>query len=75
MISEKTSIKNFEFYFHQVKGIYKIISGPDFSSEANFSSGMYFGFCHKRDLWIATENSDLSSTQKYRFALCFLSFK
>ena len=32
MTSEKTRIKNFEFYLHQIEGIYKIISGPDFNS-------------------------------------------
>ena len=75
MTSEKTRIKNFEFYLHQVKDIYKIISGPDFRSVARILFEMKFGFCHARDLWIATENSDLSPTRKYRFVLCPLSFK
>ena len=74
MISEKTRIKNFEFFLHQAKCIYKIISEPDFSSVACFFCEI-FGFCHTRDLWIASENSDLSPTRKYRFALCSLSFK
>ena len=75
MTSEKTRIKNFAVHLHQVKGIYKTISGPDFSSVAFFLFDMNFGFCHIRNLWIATENSDLSRTRKYRFALCPLSFK
>ena len=77
MTSEKTRINIFAFHLYQVKGIYKTISGPDFSSVACFLFEMnyYFRFCHIRNLWIATENSDLSPTRKYRFALCSLSFK
>ena len=52
MTSQKTRIKNFVFYLHQVKGIYKIISGPDFSSVANYFSEMNFEFCHIRNLWL-----------------------
>ena len=75
MTSEKTRINIFAFHLYQVKGIYKTISGPDFSSVACILFEMNLGFCHTRDLWIATENSDLSPTRKYRFALCPLSFK
>ena len=77
MTSEKTRINIFAFHLHQVKGIYKTISGPDFSSVARFlfEVNYYFGFCRMCDLWIATENSDLSPTRKYRFALYYISFK
>lgn len=73
MTSEKTRINIFAFHLHQVKGIYKTNSGPDFSSVACILFEMKFGFCHARDLWIAIENYDLSPT--YPFALCPLSFK
>lgn len=46
MTSEKTRIKIFAVHLHQVKGIYKTISGPDFSSVAFFLLEMNFGFCH-----------------------------
>ena len=73
MTSDKTRINIFAFHPYQVKGIYKTINGPDFSSVACILFEMKFGFCHARDLWIATENSDLSPS--YRFVLCPLSFK
>ena len=76
MPSEKTRINIFAFHLHQVKGIYKTISGPDFSSVAYILFELKFGFCHARDLWITTENFDLSPTREYRFAfMCPLSFK
>ena len=59
MTSEKTRIKIFAVHLHQVKGIYKTISGPDQFGSIFFVGDEFRILSHVGNLWIATENSDL----------------